>query len=150
MSSGTPPAMVSTATLTIARGSIRRYLSRSGSSTQDASGSPSSSGTAAPPVPTITLAMRSGCAAAAKRAAGRPAAPAGADDHARDALGMCRRREQGGRGPDIGRDDVRPAELGLGDEPDQEAAHRSRGQEVVDAFGRAEAGQVDGEQAGVL
>ena len=56
--------------LTITRGSIWRYLSRSGSSTHERSGSPSSSGTAAPPVPTITLAMP---------------------------LRMRRRREQGGR-----------------------------------------------------
>ena len=32
---------------------------------------------------------------------------AGADDHARDPLGMRRRREQRGRGPHVGRDDVR-------------------------------------------
>src|SRR5262245_24678957 len=72
MSSATPPAIVSTAAPTIARGSILRYLSRSGSSTHDASGSPSWSGRAAPPVPTITLAIRSGCAAAANRAAEVP------------------------------------------------------------------------------
>ncbi len=39
---------------------IWRYLSRSGSRTQDASGSPSWIGTATPPVPTTTLASRSG------------------------------------------------------------------------------------------
>ena len=72
MSSGTPPAIVSTAAPTIARGSILRYLSRSGSSTHDANGSPSWSGIAAPPVPTITLAIRSGCVAAANRAAEVP------------------------------------------------------------------------------
>jgi hypothetical protein len=72
---GMPPAIVSTATSTIARGSIRRYSSRSGSSTQDFNGSPSSSGTAAPPVPTIVFAIRSGCAAAANRAAGGPDRP---------------------------------------------------------------------------
>src|SRR6516162_8737690 len=72
MSSGIPPAMVSTAVLTIARGSILRYLSRSGSRTHDASGSPSWIGTAAPPVPTTTLAIRSGCAAAANNAAAVP------------------------------------------------------------------------------
>jgi hypothetical protein len=42
--------MVSRAVSTIARASVRRYLSRSGWSTQDFNGSPGSSGTAAPPV----------------------------------------------------------------------------------------------------
>src|SRR5580658_3419749 len=72
MSSGIPPAMVPTAVLTITCGSILRYLSRSGSRTQDASGSPSWIGTAAPPVPTTTLASRSGWVAAANRAAEVP------------------------------------------------------------------------------
>src|SRR5262245_34527841 len=72
MSSATPPAIVSTAAPTIVRGSILRYLSRSGSSTHEASGSPSCRGIAAPPVPTITLAIRSGCAAAANKAADVP------------------------------------------------------------------------------
>jgi hypothetical protein len=49
-----------------------RYLSQSGSSTHDASGSPSWIGTAVPPVPTIALAIRSGCAAAANNAAAVP------------------------------------------------------------------------------
>ena len=123
MSSGTPPALVSIAAPTIARASIRRYLSKSESSTHDASGSPSSSGTAAPPVP---------------------------DDHACDPLRMCRRREQGGRGPDVRPDDVgrpRPASsISLC----QELAHRPRGEEIVSGFGRAEARQVNGEQAGML
>ena len=56
----------------LARESIRRYLSKSGSSTRDRSGSPSSSGTATPPVPTTTLANSSGSAAAANRAAEVP------------------------------------------------------------------------------
>ena len=123
MSSGMPPAIVSTAALTIARGSIARYLSRSGSSTHDLSGSPSWSGTAAPPVPTITLAIRSGCAAAANRAAD---------------------------GPNVRRDDVGPAQISLGDELGQELAHRSRRQEILSAFGCAEPREVDGEQAGVV
>ena len=87
------------------------------------SGSPSSSGTAAPPEPTITLAIRSGCAAAANRAAEVPTSGAT----------MCG-----------------VPEIGLGDEPGQEPAHRPRRQEIVPALGRAEPRQVDGEQAGVL
>ena len=99
MSSGTPPALVSIAAPTIARASIRRYLSKSGSSTHEASGSPSCSGTAVPPVPTITLANRSGCAAAANRAAAVPTS---------------------------GPDDVRRVQAGLGDHLRQELAHRPR------------------------
>jgi hypothetical protein len=49
-----------------------RYLSKSGSSTHEASGSPSWIGTAAPPVPTITLETFSGYAAARKSAAEVP------------------------------------------------------------------------------
>ena len=61
-------------------GSILRHLSRSGSSTHDFSGSPKLD---------------------------RNRRPAAADDHACDALGMRRRREQRRRGSDVGRDDVR-------------------------------------------
>ena len=122
-SSATPPAIVSIAVSTITCGSMRRYLSRSGSSTHERSGSPSSSGTAAPPVPTIRLAKRSGWAAAANRAADVPTS------------GATR----------CGRSEVR-----LGDELGQELAHRARREEVVAALGRAEPRQVDGEQAGVL
>jgi hypothetical protein len=63
---------------------------------------------------------------------------------------MCRRREQGGRGPHVRRDDVRHAETSLGNESRQEPAHRSRRQQVLPAFGRAETRQVNREQAGVL
>ena len=51
----------------------------------------------------------------------RDGGSAGADDHAREPLRMRRRREQRGRGPDIGRDEVRPAQVGLGDEPARKA-----------------------------
>ena len=73
-----------------------------------------------------------------------------AHDHAREPLRMRRRRKQGGRGPDIRRDDVRRAQISLGDQLGQEPAHRSRRQEILSAFGCAEARQVDGEQAGVV
>jgi hypothetical protein len=75
---------------------------------------------------------------------------AGAHDRAGDPLGMRGRREQGGRGSDVRRDDVRRAQIGLIDELGQELAHRSRRQQVLAAFGGAEAGQVNGEQASVL
>ena len=61
-----------------------------------------------------------------------------ADDQARDPLRVCGRREQRGRGPDVGPDDVRPAQVGLGDQPGQELAHRSRRQQIRPALGRAE------------
>src|SRR3984885_15383842 len=123
MSSGTPPAMVSTAAPTITCGSILRYLSRSGSSTHDASGWPSWIGTAVPPLPPIT---------------------------AGELPGMWGRRKQGGRGSDVGRDDVRRAQIGLGQEPGQELAHRAGGQEDPPALRGAETRQVNREQAGVL
>jgi len=63
---------------------------------------------------------------------------------------MHRRREQGGRGPHVRRDDVRLAQIRLGNELGQEPAHRSRREEVLSAFGCAEARQVNGEEAGVL
>jgi hypothetical protein len=69
---GIPSAMVSTAVSTITRGSILRYLPGPGSRTHDACGSPSWIGTAAPPVPTIALPVRFGCAVAANRAAAVP------------------------------------------------------------------------------
>ena len=56
----------------------------------------------------------------------RDRGPARADDHAGDAIGMGRRGEQRGRGPDIWSDDVRPADVRLGDQPGQELAHRPR------------------------
>jgi hypothetical protein len=63
---------------------------------------------------------------------------------------MLRGREQRGRGSHVRTDQVRPPQLRLDDEPSQESTHRARGQQVVPAFGRAEAGKVDGEEAGVL
>jgi hypothetical protein len=60
------------------------------------------------------------------------------DDHARDPLRMRRRREQGGRGADVRRDDMRPAEIGLSDKPGQKPAHRPRRQEILPAPGCAE------------
>jgi hypothetical protein len=75
---------------------------------------------------------------------------AGAHDRARDSLRMCRRREQGGRGPHVRRDDMRPSEISLGNELGEEPAHRSWREKVVSAFRRAEPRQVNCEQAGVL
>jgi hypothetical protein len=72
-----------------------------------------------------------------------------ADDHSRDLLRILGRGEQRGRGPDVWRDDVWPAQAGLGDEPVQEPAHRPRREKLVAALGGAEAWQVDGEQARV-
>jgi hypothetical protein len=63
---------------------------------------------------------------------------------------MCRRRKQGGRGPDVRSDEVRPAQFSFGDELRQEVAHRSRREEIVSGFGCAEPRQVDGKQARVL
>src|SRR5256885_869479 len=60
---------------------------------------------------------------------------------------MYRRRKQGGRGPHIGCHDMRRAQIGLDDELGQELAHRARREEIVSAFGCAEARQVNGEQA---
>ena len=59
-------------------------------------------------------------------------------------------QQQGGRGSDIGPEDVRPAQLNLGDELGQELAHRPRRQELLAAFRCAEPGQVDREEAGVV
>src|SRR4051812_26604470 len=120
MSSGTPPAIVLTAASTIACGSMRRYLSRAGSSTQEASGSPSWSGTAAPPGATMTPATRPGRAAAANSAAEVPTSG----------------------------DDVRRAQVRLGDDTGQKRAHRAWREEVVAPLGRAEAGHVDREHPG--
>ncbi len=55
----------------------------------------------------------------------RDCGPTGAHDHAGDALGIVRRREQGGRGPNVRRDEVRGAQISLGNELGQELAHRS-------------------------
>ena len=63
---------------------------------------------------------------------------------------MCRRREQGGRGSDVGRDDVRRPEIGLGDELGEETTHGAWRHQLVPPFGGAEPGQVDGDQASVL
>jgi hypothetical protein len=63
---------------------------------------------------------------------------------------MGGRREQGGHGSDIRRDDVRRAQIRLGHEPGHELAHCSRGQQDLPALGCTEARQVDGEQAGML
>jgi hypothetical protein len=46
-------------------------------------------------------------------------------------------------GSDIRPDDVRPAQIGLGDECGHELAHRSRREEIITGLGRAEARQVD-------
>ena len=64
--------MVSSAALTMARGSIARKLSRSGARVHCSSGPPSEIGTAAPPLPTTTLDSRPGREAAANRAAEVP------------------------------------------------------------------------------
>ena len=119
MSSGIPPAIVSTATLTIACGSILRYLSRSGSSTQDLSGSPSWSGTAAPPVPTITLAIRSGCAAAANSAADVPTSGATMCGRPRSASTMS-----WARNPPIARGDMRSSRRSEAPKPGRSIANR--------------------------
>ena len=74
---------------------------------------------------------------------------AGADEHAAD-LPRVDRGEQAGRGPDVRPNDVRPPQIGLGDHPDQELAHRAWRQEVSPALGRAETREVDGEETGVL
>jgi len=50
--------------------------------------------------------------------------------------GAC---EQGGRGSDVRRDEVRRTETRLGDEPNQELTHRLRRQQFLAALGRAEA-----------
>ena len=63
---------------------------------------------------------------------------------------MCRSSKQGGRGSDVGGEDVGPAQLNLGDELHQELAHRPRRQELLAAFGCAEPRQVDCEEAGVV
>ena len=103
---------------------MRRYLSRSGSSTHDRSGSPSSSGTAAPPVPTITLAIRSGCVAAANRAADVPTS---------------------------GRDDVRPVADRPRRSSSARNSPIARGERRSSRRSDApKPGQVDGEQPGVL
>ncbi len=75
-----------------------------------ANGSPSSSGTAAPPVPTITLVIRSGWVAAANRAAEVPTSGA-------TMCGLPRSAST----------------INSGEEP----AHRSRGEKLVAAFGCA-------------
>jgi len=63
---------------------------------------------------------------------------------------MCGSSKQGGRGSDVRPDDMRRAQIGLGDELGKEVAHRSWREEVVTAFGSAEPRQVNSEQAGVL
>jgi hypothetical protein len=63
---------------------------------------------------------------------------------------MRRRGEQRGRGTDVRRDDVRLAEISLGNQLGQEPAHRSWREKVVSAFGCAESRQVDGEQTCAL
>jgi hypothetical protein len=80
----------------------------------------------------------------------RKGSSAGAHDHARDPLRMCRRREQSGRCSHVRPDDVRPAQISLNNQPGQELAHRSWREKVLSAFGCAEPRQVNGEQAGVL
>jgi len=72
MSPETFPACASIAAFTTACGSTARYFSRSRSSTHEARGSPSWSGTAVPPAPTTTPANSPGWSAAANRAAGVP------------------------------------------------------------------------------
>src|SRR3954452_3865434 len=119
MSSGTSAAIVPTAVSTIIRGCIRRYLSRSGSSTHDARGSPSSSGIAAPPVPTITLANRSGCAAAAKSAADVPTSGATMCGRPRSASATSRARN-----PPIARGDRRSSRRSDPPNPGRSTANR--------------------------
>jgi hypothetical protein len=119
MSSGIPPARVSTAVLTITCGSILRYLSRSGSKTQDASGSPSWIGTAAPPVPTPTLASRSGWAAAANWAAEVPASGATRCARPRSASAMSRARN-----PPIARGDSRSSRRSDAPKPGRSTANK--------------------------
>ena len=71
---------------------------------------------------------------------------AAAHDRAGDPLRVCGRREQDGRGSDVRGDEVRRAQIGLGDELGRERAHRPRGQQVLPAFGCAGARQVNGER----
>src|SRR6516225_224433 len=119
MSSGMPPAIVSAAAPTITRGSILRYLSRSGSSTHEASGSPSWIGTAAPPVPTVTLAIRSGCASAANRAAEVPTSGATMCGVPRSASVMSRARNS-----PIARGDSRSSRRSDAPKPGRSTANR--------------------------
>ena len=93
------PATVSSAAVTIAAESTVRKRSTSGSSTQPCSGSPSAIGTAAPPLPTTTLATVPGDEAAANSAAAVPTSGAT----------RCGR-----------------SELAFIHEPDEEIAHRAR------------------------
>ena len=77
-----------------------------------------------------------------QRAGSTPAA----DDQAADPPGMAGRSEQPGWRADVGADQVRIGDVPLVEDPDQELAHRHRGEQIGAPFGAAEAGQVDGQQ----
>lgn len=111
--------MVSAAAPTITCGSILRYLSRSGSRTHEASGWPSWIGTAVPPLPTITLTNRSGCAATANSAAAVPTSGATMCAVPRSASAMSRARNS-----PIARGDRRSSRRSDAPKPGRSTANR--------------------------